>query len=329
MAETTQDPASPKISLIVPVYKVEQYLRRCLDSIASQTFTDWECILIDDGSPDKSGAICDEYAGRDSRFRVIHQENKGVSAARNAGLDAAQGEWIGFVDSDDWVEKEMIEALLSVKDISSTELVICSVKDTLGLGTFMLPSDIDKKDWRNALSAFLPSACAKAFRREIIEKNRLRFPVVVKLGEDTCFVYMYLSNIHSISFIKEPFYTYFISNEESATHNISEDTVKDFENLVRKLETYIAERNRREEFSHCLYNLKMNVKNRFLFSLEKPDFKSWRTSFAEINSVILKNEKSSLKLFVFYAQILAKRDFLAWLIFKAHKTLTKIMRRGK
>ena len=73
---------SPKISIIVPVYKVEQYLHKCLDSILAQTFTDWECILIDDGSPDNSGAICDEYAQQDSRFRVIHQENKGVSAAR-------------------------------------------------------------------------------------------------------------------------------------------------------------------------------------------------------------------------------------------------------
>ena len=107
MAEIT----SPKISIIVPVYKVEQYLRRCLDSIVAQTFTDWECILIDDGSPDNSGRICDEYAEKDKRFRVFHQENVGVSAARNKGLDEARGEWIGFVDSDDWIEKEMYEYL--------------------------------------------------------------------------------------------------------------------------------------------------------------------------------------------------------------------------
>ena len=100
---------NPKISIIVPVYKVEKYLHRCLDSIVNQTFTDWECILIDDGSPDNSGIICDEYAQMDRRFKVIHQENKGVSAARNAGLDVAKGEWIGFVDSDDWIEKETYE----------------------------------------------------------------------------------------------------------------------------------------------------------------------------------------------------------------------------
>lgn len=99
-------PEIPKVSIIVPVYNTEKYLRRCLDSIAAQTFADWECICVDDGSPDAAGAILDDYAAKDSRFVVIHQENGGVSRARNAGLDAACGEYVGFVDSDDWVESE-------------------------------------------------------------------------------------------------------------------------------------------------------------------------------------------------------------------------------
>lgn len=94
----------PKISIIVPVNNTEQYLPRCIDSILSQTFTDFELLLIDDGSTDNSGMICDEYAAKDSRIRVFHKENGGVSSARNLGLDNAQGEWIAFVDSDDWVE---------------------------------------------------------------------------------------------------------------------------------------------------------------------------------------------------------------------------------
>lgn len=117
---------SPKISIIVPVYKVEQYLRRCLDSIVAQTFTDWECILIDDGSPDNSGVICDEYVAKDNRFHVIHKENKGVSAARNAGLDAARGEWIGFVDSDDWIEPKTYETALNS--------VVCENADVICFG---------------------------------------------------------------------------------------------------------------------------------------------------------------------------------------------------
>lgn len=103
---------NPKISIIVPVYKAEKYLRRCLDSIQQQTFTDWECILVDDGSPDKSGAICDEYASKDSRFRVFHKENGGVSSARNLGLDNAKGEWITFSDADDWLSVDAFENYL-------------------------------------------------------------------------------------------------------------------------------------------------------------------------------------------------------------------------
>lgn len=114
----------PQISVIVPVYKVEKYLRECVDSILAQTFADFELILVDDGSPDNCGAICDEYAARDSRVRVIHQENQGVSAARNAALDAAQGEFIAFVDSDDVINAHYLEVLLSGMD-DETDIVAC------------------------------------------------------------------------------------------------------------------------------------------------------------------------------------------------------------
>lgn len=101
----------PQISIIVPVYKVERHLRECLDSILGQTFTDWECLLVDDGSPDTSPQICDEYAARDPRFRVIHRANGGLSAARNSGLREARGACIGFVDSDDWLAPQFFERL--------------------------------------------------------------------------------------------------------------------------------------------------------------------------------------------------------------------------
>ncbi len=94
---------NPKISVIVPVYNVEQYLPRCIDSILAQTFTDFELLLIDDGSRDNSGKICDEYAEKDSRIRVFHKENGGVSSARNVGLDNTCGEYVSFIDSDDWI----------------------------------------------------------------------------------------------------------------------------------------------------------------------------------------------------------------------------------
>ena len=92
-----------QISIIIPVYKAEKYINRCVDSILAQTFTDWELLLINDGSPDNSSSICDLYAARDSRIKVFHKENGGVSSARNLGLEKATGEWITFVDSDDWI----------------------------------------------------------------------------------------------------------------------------------------------------------------------------------------------------------------------------------
>lgn len=104
---------APLISVIIPVYKVEQYLRQCVDSVAGQTHKHLEILLINDGSPDGSGAICEEYALRDPRVQVIHQCNQGLSAARNTGLDAATGEYLAFVDSDDWIEPDMLAALLA------------------------------------------------------------------------------------------------------------------------------------------------------------------------------------------------------------------------
>ena len=101
----------PEISIIVPVYKVEAYLQTCIDSILAQTFQDFELILVDDGSPDNCPVICDEAARKDPRVRVLHQQNAGISAARNAGLKIAQGNWLGFVDSDDFVAPEFYETL--------------------------------------------------------------------------------------------------------------------------------------------------------------------------------------------------------------------------
>lgn len=113
------------ISVIVPVYKVEKYLHRCVDSILNQTYKNLEVILIDDGSPDNCSAICDEYAAKDSRVRVFHQKNAGVSAARNAGLDAATGDYIAFVDSDDWLEPDMYQTLHDVLQKSQADIACC------------------------------------------------------------------------------------------------------------------------------------------------------------------------------------------------------------
>ena len=115
------------ISVIIPVYNVEPYLRKCLDSVVNQTYKDLEILIIDDGSTDGSGAVCDEYADADERIRVFHTENRGLSCARNLGLDEAKGEWIGFVDSDDWIEPDMYEVLIDRALETGADVVECGV----------------------------------------------------------------------------------------------------------------------------------------------------------------------------------------------------------
>ena len=115
----------PKVSIIVPVYKAEQYLHRCIDSILSQSFTDWELILVDDGSPDSSGAICDEYVHKDARIHVIHKENGGVSSARNVALGRITSKWLTFVDSDDCLYPRALQRLVEVAEQNNLDLIQC------------------------------------------------------------------------------------------------------------------------------------------------------------------------------------------------------------
>lgn len=116
---------APLISVIVPVYRTEPYLKKCLDSVLAQTVRDIEVVVVDDGSPDGCPALCDEYAAKDVRVKVIHQSNGGRSAARNAGLAAATGRWIGFVDSDDWIEPDMYETLLATAEAQGAQVAVC------------------------------------------------------------------------------------------------------------------------------------------------------------------------------------------------------------
>lgn len=125
----------PKISVIVPVYNAEKWLRRCVDSILAQTYTDFELLLVDDGSTDGSGAICDEYATLDARIRPFHKPNGGVSSARNLGLDNARGEWICFVDSDNWMAKNSLESLLTVDSVAEFRLSPFWIEHTDGMSS--------------------------------------------------------------------------------------------------------------------------------------------------------------------------------------------------
>lgn len=190
---------NPKVSIVVPVYNAEKYLRCCIDSIISQTFTDWELLLIDDGSKDASGRICDEYAAKDSRIRVFHKKNSGVSSARNLGLDNVQGEWVTFVDSDDWIKPLYLEHLLTFAQTADLIIAYATIfrgNDTEGVEEKYPERHITAENFsllfeENAMS-WHTSPWSKFYKRSLIETQRLRFVQDVHLGEDAIFLYSYM-----------------------------------------------------------------------------------------------------------------------------------------
>lgn len=179
----------PLLSIIVPVYDVERYLPKCIDSILAQTFTDFELILVEDGSPDNCPALCDAAAARDARIRVIHQKNGGLSAARNAGLDAARGAWIGFVDSDDYIAPEMYEVLYQAVQSTGADLALCDYAEVDEAGAPCLPPHTGlaqriftgRELLKRATNTMAQPAWNKLYRRAIFAQ--LRYPEG-KLNED-------------------------------------------------------------------------------------------------------------------------------------------------
>lgn len=195
------------VSVIVPVYNAAVFLARGIDSILAQNFKSFELILVDDGSSDDSGAICDEYAARDNRVKVIHQQNAGVSAARNAGLMAAQGEWVTFVDSDDLVLDCFLESLVkAVSRDEQVDLAYCGygiVESAISLKIYKSATYIGKNQIHDVLSQtnllYRCSPWAKLFRRSIIVDHSLCFDTNLSISEDRLFIYHYLMHVRGIA----------------------------------------------------------------------------------------------------------------------------------
>lgn len=212
-----EDLKNIKISVIIPIYKVEQYLRRCIDSVLGQTHKNLEIILIDDGSPDSCGRICDEYKRIDDRIIVIHKENGGLSDARNAGLDIATGEYIGFVDSDDWIEEYMYELLLSNAKRYNAQMSVGGVEDNFELPeggykvtktTFNGTEQTITKNRTEAMIKFFKgdfSAWDKLYERKLFDN--IRFPKG-KIVEDEAVGLLWLDKCDRIVYTNVVCYHY-------------------------------------------------------------------------------------------------------------------------
>lgn len=237
---------SPQISAIIPIYNAQNTLNQCIDSILNQTFTDWELLLIDDGSTDQSGELCDKYAAKDQRIKVVHKKNGGVSSARNTGLDHAKGNWITFVDSDDFIDTTFLDSLIKSQ---SYDLYIAGIQ-FINSTTILLPpekcikiEDVTVLD--NLLNKlYFTVPWGKVYRNDIIQQNNIRFNINLKIGEDTDFVLRYLLYTNNIKLISKPLYhflndergkitKYILSADEFITHTIS--IKKSLTTLCRKL----------------------------------------------------------------------------------------------
>ncbi len=214
----------PLISVIVPIYKVEKYLNKCVKSIINQTYKNLEIILVDDGSPDNCGIICDKLAEQDDRIRVVHKKNGGLSSARNAGIEIANGEYIGFVDSDDYIEEFMYELLLKSIKENNTMLSVCAIYYTFENGERITKIKDEKDrvfDFKNAIlemntyRLFDMGAWSKLYHRDLFES--IRFPEG-KLSEDFYIMYKIFDKAQRVGYVATPCYNY-LQRQNSISRN--------------------------------------------------------------------------------------------------------------
>lgn len=209
----------PLVSVIIPVYNAEKYIERCLNSVVAQTYENLEIILVDDGSPDNSGKICDEYTKKYPGIRVIHQENYGVSTARNNGIDVAAGEYITFVDPDDWLEQDMYKTMMAYMRSHNLDIICIDTYQVKPNKTVFKPLfKTDRVMGRaEALAEILTDGIDNAvwnkiYKRSIMEN--IKFPVGRRY-EDVATVYKYFAAAGLVGYVRKPMYYYFLSNPAS------------------------------------------------------------------------------------------------------------------
>lgn len=306
-----RDIMRPKVSVIVPVYKAEAYLHRCVDSLLAQTFHDFEILLINDGSPDKSGEICDEYQLKDPRVRVIHKENGGVSSARQCGIDNALGEYTIHADPDDWVESSMLKELYDKAKEENADMVICDyIEEYKNRRIYhkQQPTSLDHDTVLKELFLQLHgSCCNKLIRLSCYRKFRVKFPLELSCNEDQYVCASFLIHPLKISYISKAFYHY----RQDANIN----------SLVKKPKTYEERSIVKNMFCTLMKNHKYyNICNQFMITdlVSNVFYNKLYSSFEfkkrmyDYRNIILKNSNVSwhlrIRLYLscigFYSQIL-------------------------
>lgn len=279
------------VSIIVPVYNVEPYVARCIDSILAQTYTNWELILIDDGSTDQSGKICDQYSDKYEHIRTFHQTNKGVSTARNFGIEEAKGDYILFVDPDDWIAPEMLEEM--VTQGNGAELVVCGFTKVYVYedGTVKSKTNLIWPDHQGSfvsadvyydILAKTGVLWNKLFRRDIV--GDVRFDPQMRYGEDTVFVAYVLKNIHSAFLIPKAYYYYFINRQGNVVSSKPDDRSIEFLDSVYKIYEELKKYN---QGSCGIHRVMMGV-NQVLDKIPCQEWKLYRKYIEKCGKILRK-----------------------------------------
>lgn len=233
------------ISIIIPVYKVEKYLEKCIQSVINQTYENLQIILVDDGSPDNCGKICDEYAKKDHRIEVIHKSNGGLSDARNKGLEIAKGEYIGFVDSDDYIEADMYEVLYNLLKQYNADVSICNFY-TVSQGKISIKNadnGINEYNRIEILKEILLDkniqsyAWNKLYKKELFDE--IKYPIGKKY-EDIGTTFFLLEKCNKVVVTGKSEY-YYINRQDSIVNNVTETTITDYIELIMQRYDYIEE----------------------------------------------------------------------------------------
>ena len=226
------------ISVVVPVYKVEKYLKKCVDSVLAQTYQNFELFLVDDGSPDNCGKMCDEFAKNDGRIRVIHQKNKGLSAARNAGLKGVKGEFVAFIDSDDSVKKNYLEALLEAMS-DDVDITVCGYNEFLPKAESLSGTEATKRllIGQNDMDIL---AWNKLYRRSLFVDNDIEYPEG-RIHEDNLTTYKLYAASRNVVYVAESLYAYLIRDNSITTSTTRLKQLNERKNAAREAEVYLRD----------------------------------------------------------------------------------------
>lgn len=272
-----------KLSIIVPVYNASPYLHRCIDSLINQTIGNIEIILIDDGSKDNSLSICKEYATIDKRVIVIEQENRGVSVARNRGIESSKGKFILLLDSDDWLALDAVEVLLNEQQKNNADCVVFGFNQTSG-NIWAPNSDITyhsltelKKEFPYWLyTELLSSSVNKLYKKELIKRL---YPVGMAFGEDLLFSLDYLEQCKCISFIKDPLYQHEVYNNSSLTHTFNIQRFGDIEAIQKRILEFAVEKSDKELYkkyvSDCIRIIRSFLLCNEKYKVKKTILRDW------------------------------------------------------